>query len=88
VFTSAEETEETMKLFGVDQMVRQLGNGKFRSDLAVRIRKQAEFFADRFNTAVSMHLNTQAGAGWPSRQTPLSWSRRLYCDAAHRGASA
>jgi hypothetical protein len=37
VFTSAEENEETMKLFGVDQMVRQLGNGKFRSDLSEHI---------------------------------------------------
>ena len=57
VFTSAEESEETMKLLGVDQETRQLGKGKFRSDLAVRSTEQAEFFADRFNTAVSLHLD-------------------------------
>ena len=61
VFNSAEENEETMKLFGIDQQLRQLGKGKFRSDLAVRVTEQAEFFADRFNTAVSMHLDAPAG---------------------------
>jgi len=34
------------------------------------------------------HFILVAGAGWPSRLTPLSWSRRLYSDATHRGASA
>ena len=61
VFTSAEENEETMKILGVDQDVRQLGKGKFRCDLAVRTTDQVDFFADRYNTAVSMHLDAPAG---------------------------
>jgi AraC-like DNA-binding protein len=61
VFTSAEENEETMKRLGIDQEVRQLGNGKFRSDLAVRSTAQVELYADRFNTAVSVHLDAPEG---------------------------
>lgn len=61
VFRSAEESEETMRHLGVDQDVRQLGKGRFRSDMAVRITDQADFFADRFNTPVSMHLEPPKG---------------------------
>lgn len=61
VFTSVEESEEMMKLFGIDQRVRQLGKGKFRSDVAVRSTGKADLFADRFSTAVSMHLDSPAG---------------------------
>ena len=45
VFTSAQENEETMKLFGVDQEVRQLGKGKFQSDMAVRITEPTDSFS-------------------------------------------
>ena len=56
MFTSAEENEETMQRWGVSQEVWQIGTGKFRSDLIVRTTPQAELFVDRFNKAVSMHL--------------------------------
>jgi AraC-like DNA-binding protein len=61
VFTSAEENEETMQRYGVNQEVRQLGKGRFRAHLAVRSTEQAELFSDRFSTAVSMRLEPPAG---------------------------
>jgi AraC-like DNA-binding protein len=61
VFTSPEENEETMRRFGVNQRVRQLGKGKFRCDMAVRSTQQADLFADRFNRAFSIFLEPPAG---------------------------
>ena len=61
VFRSAEENEEMMQRCGVNQVVRQIGRGKFRSDLAVRSTKQADLFADRFNKAVSIYLEPPPG---------------------------
>jgi AraC family ethanolamine operon transcriptional activator len=60
-FTSAEESEESLRSMGVEQPVRQLGSGEFRYRLAVRSTAEAELFADRFSTAVSMHLEAPAG---------------------------
>ncbi len=41
VFNSVEENEETMRRYGVNQELRQLGKGRFRADLAVRSTAQA-----------------------------------------------
>ena len=60
-FASAEENTETMNRWGVNQEVRQLGAGKFRSDLAVRRIKDVELYTDRFNKAVSAYLEPPAG---------------------------
>ena len=60
-FASAEENTETMKSWGVNQEVRQLGAGKFRADLAVRRVQDIELYADRFNKAVSVYLEPPAG---------------------------
>ena len=57
-FTSTEELEETMQRLGVSQEMKQIGTGKFQSDLAVRTTPQAELYADRFSKAVSMHLES------------------------------
>ena len=60
-FASAEENTETMKRWGVNQEVRQLGAGKFRSDLIVRPIRDVELYADRFNKAASAYLEPPAG---------------------------
>ena len=60
-FGSAEETEETMKRWGVNQEMRQLGTGKYRSDLAVLATEEAELYVDRFSKALSMNLEPPAG---------------------------
>ncbi len=62
VFRSAEENEEEMQRNGVNQEVRQIGTGKFRSDLAVRSTEQADLFVDRFNKAVLINLEPPKGA--------------------------
>jgi AraC-like DNA-binding protein len=61
VFNSAEENEEVMQRCGVNQVVRQMGAGKFRADLAVRSTEQADLFADRFNKAISIYLEPPTG---------------------------
>jgi len=61
VFKSAEENEEVMQRCGVNQVVRQIGKGKFRSDLVVRSTNQVDLYADRFNKAVSMYLEPPIG---------------------------
>lgn len=61
VFSSIEEVEETLAVFEVDQHMRQLGKGRFCSHLSVRTIDDTDFFADRFNTAVSMHLDAPRG---------------------------
>ena len=59
-FASGEESTETMKRWGVNQEVRQLGAGKFRSDLAVRRVQDVDLYADRFNKAISVYLEPPA----------------------------
>ena len=61
VFTSAEENEEAMRRSGVNQKVRQLGKGEFRSDLAVQNTEQGDLFSDRFSKACSMFLEPPVG---------------------------
>ena len=61
VFGSPEENEETLNRFGISQTVRQIGKGPFRSDLITSSGPQADFFADRFNRAVSLGLALPAG---------------------------
>ena len=61
VFNSAEENEETMRRLGINQQVRQLGNGDFQAHMAVRSFDQLELFADRFSTAVSLYLEPAEG---------------------------
>lgn len=60
-FKSAEENEETLRRYGVNQEVRQLGKGKFRSDLAVLDTQEAALFSIRYNTAISLQLEPPAG---------------------------
>jgi AraC-like DNA-binding protein len=55
-FTSAEEQEEALQRYGVNQNTRQLGKGKYRFDLAVHSTDQADLFSGRFRTAVSITL--------------------------------
>ena len=57
---SAEETEETMRRYGVTQETRQLTAGDYRSDLLVHSTAQADLYADRFSTAVSVLLEAPA----------------------------
>ena len=61
VFSSLEENEETMDVFDVDQHLRQLGKGQFRSHLAVRTVGETELFVGRFNTALSLHVEAPKG---------------------------
>ena len=62
VCSSIEENEETLAVFDVDQHVRQIGKGQFRAHVAVRTVGEAEFFADRYNTALSLHCTAPKGA--------------------------
>ena len=55
-FTSAEEQEEALQLYGINQNTRQLGKGKYRFDLAAHSTEQADLFSGRFRTAVSITL--------------------------------
>jgi len=60
-FTSPEESEEVLRSMGIEQPVRQIGRGDFRYRLALRSTPAADLYADRFSTAVSMHLEAPAG---------------------------
>jgi len=60
-FTSVEENEETFRRHGVNQEMRQLGKGKYRSDFAVRDTEHAALFADRYSKACLMYLEPPAG---------------------------
>jgi AraC-like DNA-binding protein len=51
-----------MRRLGINQKVRQLGKGKFRSDLAVQSTEQGDLFSDRFSAGCSMYLESPAGA--------------------------
>jgi len=59
--TSTEESEEVLRSMGIEQPVRQLGAGDFHYRLATRATAEADFFADRFSTTVSLHLEAPAG---------------------------
>ena len=61
LFTSAEGCEETLRQHGVEQQTRQLGKGPFRASLSARSTEQADLFADRYNTALSLYLEPPAG---------------------------
>ena len=61
LFTSAEDCEETLRQSGAEQHTRQLGKGPFRASLAIRSTAQADLFADRYNTALSICLEPPAG---------------------------
>jgi AraC-like DNA-binding protein len=61
LFTSAEDCEETLRQSGAEQHTRQLGKGPFRASLAMRSTAQADLFADRYNTALSICLEPPAG---------------------------
>ncbi len=62
VFSSAEQNEQAMRRLGVNQHdVRQLGRGKFRSDMAIQSAGEVLVGSDRFNRAVSMYLEPPEG---------------------------
>ena len=61
VCSSIEENEETLAVFDVDQHVRQIGKGRFRAHIAVRTVGEIDFFADRYNTALSLHCGSVKG---------------------------
>ena len=61
VCSSIEENEETLAVFDVDQQVRQIGKGQFRAHIAVRTVGEIDFFADRYNTALSLHCGSVKG---------------------------
>jgi AraC-like DNA-binding protein len=60
-FRSAEEVEETFLQLGVNQQMRQLGRGSFRSDLTARSAGQVELFADRYSKSCRMYLEPPQG---------------------------
>lgn len=60
-FRSAEENEEALLRMGVNQKMRQLRRGPFRSDLVERVTQTAGLFADRFSTACRMYLEPPRG---------------------------
>jgi len=62
VFSAAEEMEETFKDAGIEQPIRQLGKGAFRSALAAAITKDVEFYSDRYNRKISLHLESLNGS--------------------------
>jgi len=55
-FNSAEENEEILHKFGVNQKIRQLKRGVFQSHMMVRDGHQLSLFADRINIGTSIHL--------------------------------
>ena len=61
VFSAAEEMEEAFNEFGIEQPIRQLGRGAFRSAMAATITEHTEFYSDRFNRKITMHLENLNG---------------------------
>ena len=55
-FSSVEENQEVMKSLGIDQQVRQISPGAFKSNLFFRSANEVNLFADSFNTATSIIL--------------------------------
>lgn len=60
-FSSAEENEEAMRRYDINQQVRQIGRGSFRSDMAMCETDQAFLIADRFNQSSSLYLEPPSG---------------------------
>ena len=60
-FRSAEENEEFFLRMNVNQEMRQLRRGPFRSDLAFRTTQTADLYADRFSSACRMYLESPPG---------------------------
>ena len=61
-FTSVEEVEEFLAEAGVDQPMRQLGTGPLRASIAMLATPDAEFFSDRYNQRVALHLAAPPGS--------------------------
>jgi len=61
-FSSAEEMEEAFRDVGIEQPMRQLGSGAFRSTLAATFTKHADFYSDRYNRKISLHLESLDGS--------------------------
>jgi AraC-like DNA-binding protein len=61
-FQSAEENEEFLLRMDVNQEMRQLRRGPFRSDFTWRATGTAELYADRFSSACRMYLEPTPGA--------------------------
>ena len=55
-FCAVEEMEDIFANAGVEQSMRQIGRGRFRAVLAQEITRDAEFYSDRYNRSLSMHL--------------------------------
>jgi AraC-like DNA-binding protein len=60
-FRSAEENEEFLLRMDVNQEMRQLRRGPFRSDLTFRSAGMADLYADRFSSACRMYLEPPPG---------------------------
>ena len=60
-FRSAEENEEFLLRMNVNQEMRQLRRGPFRSDLAFRSAGTVDLYADRFSSACRMYLEPTPG---------------------------
>lgn len=60
-FSSVEENEEAFRRHGVNQPMRQMGPGRFRSDLTVLETEEASLFVDRYSQGVSLFLEPPAG---------------------------
>ena len=60
-FNSAEENEEFMLRVDVNQEMRQLRRGAFRSDLAFRETETVDLYADRFSSACRIFLEPPPG---------------------------
>ena len=83
VCSSIEENEEILAVYNVDQQVRQLGKGEFKSHIAVRTVGETEFFADRYNTAISLHVCPPKGT--VGFLFPRSASGRFLASGEHVG---
>jgi hypothetical protein len=55
-FSSLEENEEVFRSYGINQEMKQLGNGEFSSALTARRYGETELFSDRYNVALSIYL--------------------------------
>ena len=67
-FNSAEQNEEFFLRLDVNQEMRQLRRGPFRSDLAFRSTELVDLYADRFSSACRIFLEPppgQIGLLWP-----------------------
>lgn len=60
-FRSAEENEEFLLCMGINQEMRQLRKGAFRSDIATRTFGTVGLYADRFSSACRMYLEPLPG---------------------------